>query len=1306
MQNYILGLDLGTNSIGWATIGCDENVIPTRLIDANSRIFLAMVEADTKVPKNKKRRDKRLARRQVRRYKSRRDKLLEILIAHRLLPGEFRQPADWVRILTKVGNLPDGGLKTFLASNPFLLRAESLQRNLTAHEFGRVLMHLVKRRGYKSNRGIKYLALFDYIRENNIVIRDTGLENEDKPEEAEIANQHDDKKETEETGQVLGGIRLLKSQLKKHNQSEDEEAEEFETIGEFVVRKAQDEEWKIPRRLHTISMEETRIPIKGKNKGKEKTTRYSLHATRELYEEEFSRIWVHQAGNLCRLLIQTPEQIKKLKLEIEHAIFDQRPLQLQKGKVGMCSIRLKKKRAATALLESQEYLLLQDINNLKFGEFVHGRRRVNSDPAQPLTPDQRQQLLEALSNPGQIDEHDRLTWDQTRKILKLPSTTKFNLEVSSNKDESGERIKSGKKGITGNRTALAITRVIPTEWGNFSDVQRKALVNDLLNIHGKQRKNGTLSLEDNGKVALFNRLRNHHQLPPQRCPWQFSVQQAFDLATLELPSGYMGHCFNVITTILQHLKNGMRYDEAMAHEEFNRNPETNRIERLDAPPNIANPIVQKALHETRRVMNAIIEKQGGKPKIIRIEMARDMKASKQHRAEMEKRNEANHKLNEKAAEAIREWNQHHPHQTIGLEHAGIEKIKLWIEQRIKPDKESTTKVKLWQEQNHFCLYSGRPISFGQIADGEVDIDHIYPLSLSGMNDYLNKVLVFKSENLAKEQRTPWQKWGESEKYNQILIRAQAWYGAQDSPLKAKLGKIKDRSDKATFKEKMREFTEAQLNDTRYICVAVKNYLKSLGYTDQEIQVSRGRATAEIRRLWELGNILPRSRHEQEGIADSTTDTEVQNEGDVDDEKDKKKKKKDRGDHRHHAIDAIITALTNRKTFADLQKRYRNYELEGRWPNAPLEKPLLANGKPWESLRHDVEQIVMNRVVSFGTNRKVSGGLHDEQPYGLGYFEELMPLKKLTKNPKIIRALPDKTPGKQLADSDAWIAHPAIREVLQQWLADGERANSAKNFPLPLLADGKEIETVIIARRCYVKRTSVAEALKRIGNNPGKKTWIANAELRRVLQTWLRQTGNSIKSAEASPPVMPSKNGNGNPIRTVRMASLSSNMSQFKNKPQIFAKSSNHHVAIFKRVLNDEVVERKGIFVDMLEAARRIRKPPVVRKSSNELLAIDPTIKPDEWQFEMFLCNNDVVLWDNDDPDWLASNETNLPDELNQNLPIYRLQKMTEGQLTFRHFSVTSTADTDNRGVIRRSPTKLRCKKIRIDELGNYIVCND
>jgi CRISPR-associated endonuclease Csn1 len=45
------------------------------------------------------------------------------------------------------------------------------------------------------------------------------------------------------------------------------------------------------------------------------------------------------------------------------------------------------------------------------------------------------------------------------------------------------------------------------------------------------------------------------------------------------------------------------------------------VDTLGMPPETSNPIVNKGMHELRRLINAII-KQYGKPEIIRIEMAR------------------------------------------------------------------------------------------------------------------------------------------------------------------------------------------------------------------------------------------------------------------------------------------------------------------------------------------------------------------------------------------------------------------------------------------------------------------------------------------------------------------------------------------------------------------------------------------------------------------------------------------------------------------------------------------------------------
>ncbi|MEQ1545964.1 hypothetical protein [Methyloglobulus sp.] len=66
MGKRILGLDLGTNSIGWALLEETEGK-PQKIIDLGSRIFTKAVEEKTPTPKNVKRRNARLTRRVLQR---------------------------------------------------------------------------------------------------------------------------------------------------------------------------------------------------------------------------------------------------------------------------------------------------------------------------------------------------------------------------------------------------------------------------------------------------------------------------------------------------------------------------------------------------------------------------------------------------------------------------------------------------------------------------------------------------------------------------------------------------------------------------------------------------------------------------------------------------------------------------------------------------------------------------------------------------------------------------------------------------------------------------------------------------------------------------------------------------------------------------------------------------------------------------------------------------------------------------------------------------------------------------------------
>lgn len=131
-----LGLDLGTNSIGWALyrLGDEEPHEPVELLDGGVSIHRDGREPKSRASNAATRRSKRGPRRN-------RDRLLlrQRRVAH-LLDG--------------LNLLPDNEVdrKALRNADPMRLRAEALDRSLTPLELGRVLLSFAGRRGFKSNR--------------------------------------------------------------------------------------------------------------------------------------------------------------------------------------------------------------------------------------------------------------------------------------------------------------------------------------------------------------------------------------------------------------------------------------------------------------------------------------------------------------------------------------------------------------------------------------------------------------------------------------------------------------------------------------------------------------------------------------------------------------------------------------------------------------------------------------------------------------------------------------------------------------------------------------------------------------------------------------------------------------------------------------------------------------------------------------------------------------------------------------------------------------------------------------------------
>ncbi|WP_392447505.1 type II CRISPR RNA-guided endonuclease Cas9 [Capnocytophaga canis] len=145
-MKHILGLDLGTNSIGWAVVKeAENNSEKSEIVDVGVRVNPLTTDEKTNFEKGKPistnadRTLKRSARRNLQRYKLRRKELIELLKEHQLISDDT--------ILTE-----NGKGTTFQTLE---LRAKSAKEKISLEELARIFLTINKKRGYKSSRKAK-----------------------------------------------------------------------------------------------------------------------------------------------------------------------------------------------------------------------------------------------------------------------------------------------------------------------------------------------------------------------------------------------------------------------------------------------------------------------------------------------------------------------------------------------------------------------------------------------------------------------------------------------------------------------------------------------------------------------------------------------------------------------------------------------------------------------------------------------------------------------------------------------------------------------------------------------------------------------------------------------------------------------------------------------------------------------------------------------------------------------------------------------------------------------------------------------
>ncbi|MCH9031416.1 MAG: type II CRISPR RNA-guided endonuclease Cas9 [candidate division Zixibacteria bacterium] len=675
------------------------------------------------------------------------------------------------------------------------------------------------------------------------------------------------------------------------------------------------------------------------------------------------------------------------KRRIHRTIFHQRPLKSQKNLVGRCQLERDQRRAPWALLESQRFRYLQKLVDLKVIDKVTGEERALTDGEFAIATELCEKTV-------------ILKLSGLRKALSLSArSTTFNLEAG------------GEKSIPGNSTAARLRKALGDQiWCELGPQSQNALIVELRNID-----------DDN---ALRSRLKKL---------WGFDDETLNRLAQVQLESSYCRFSLKAIRKLLPELELRTSLNTIIREiypERWERNESpcstlpaiSTNVYRIPVSDSrrwrakvfvgadevlgeLRNPIVERSLAELRSVVNAIIGRYG-KPDEIHIELGRDLRQASKQREDTWKKNRANEKARKDAAERILKETQNE-----------------------NPSRDDILKVLLADECEWTCPYTGKKIKMSDLfgTQPRFDIEHIIPFKRCLDDSYMNKTLCLAEENRnVKRDRTPYEAYQSSQKWDDMLQRVKAFKGSAG---RAKLRRFEMHGEE--LDELLSGFTSQQLNDTRWASIWGKRYLGLLyggvdsagidGQGKRRVQASSGRITGHLRWLWGLNSVL--------------------GDGDF----------KSRDDHRHHAVDAVVIALTNASTVKRLSDAAKRADSSG-------QKRLYSDIEPpWEGFRDEIKSRIESIVTSHRVQKRVRGALHKDTFYGLPrkrdtgktYVHMRVSLSSLTA--KDIDKIVDQT------------VREKVRNHLEKHNGDLKRAfGHEENLP-DAISGGKKIRRVRIER---------------------------------------------------------------------------------------------------------------------------------------------------------------------------------------------------------------------------------------------------
>lgn len=551
------------------------------------------------------------------------------------------------------------------------------------------------------------------------------------------------------------------------------------------------------------------------------------------------------------------------------------------------------------------------------------------EPSRKLTRDERDRLILKLR------DTKKASFDSLARLLKLEPGQSFNKASETRTHLAGNEVYA----------TMAAKALFGNDWAHM-DIERQWTLIERL-------------LEEENPDRLRDFLADEYGLDECRI-------EAADRAARMLPEGYGRLGETATRRILDELrKEVITYDEAVRRagwhhsddrtgEILPRLPYYGELLTREIPPGtqlpsdppekrwgkITNPTVHIGLRQLEKLVNAVIAVHG-RPDQIVVELARELKLN-------EKEKEAHNKR-------IRETTRAAELRSAKLQSEGF------------PDTGANRLLlRMWEELNpanpldRRCPYSGEPISMRMLFSGEADIDHILPYSRTLDDSSANKIVALRRCNREKGNKSPYERWGHDEaRWDAIsaqvarLHRSKQWRFGPDAM---------DRFEKDSG------FIARQLTDTQYLSRLAGRYLSSLYAEKSEgsVYVIPGRMTAMLRRLWGLNSLLPDHNFVENEHSNAP---------------------KNRLDHRHHAVDAAVVAVTTRSLLQEIARA------AGQAEDKDLDRLFEKLPQPWEGFREELGEKLARVTVSHkpdhgrkgrpAPGRDVTAGrLHNDTAYGL------------------------------------------------------------------------------------------------------------------------------------------------------------------------------------------------------------------------------------------------------------------------------------------------------------------------------------